>query len=35
MARFQNTIELRWLEPILDHEYLFETVVVRAMEGYY
>ena len=30
-----NTVELRWLEPLWDHENLFETAVVRAMEGYY
>ena len=30
-----NTVELRWLEPLWDHENLFETAVVRASEGYY
>ena len=29
------TVELRWLEPLWDHENLFETAVVRALEGYY
>ena len=29
------TVELRWLEPLWDHENLFETAVVRATEGYY
>ena len=29
------TFELRWLEPLWDHENLFETAVVRATEGYY
>ena len=29
------TVEFRWLEPIWDHENLFETAVVRASEGYY
>ena len=24
------TVELRWLEPLWDHEHLFETAVVRA-----
>ena len=27
-------VELRWLEPLWDHENLFETAVVRALEGY-
>ena len=30
-----NTVELQWLEPLWDHENLFETAVVRALEGYY
>ena len=29
------TAELRWLEPLWDHENLFEIVVVWATEGYY
>ena len=29
------TVELRWLEPLWDHENLFETAVVWATEGYY
>ena len=29
------TVELRWLEPLWDHENLFETAVTRASEGYY
>ena len=31
----QNTVELRWLESLWDHENLFETAVVRASECYY
>ena len=31
----QYTVELRWLEPLWDHENLFETEVVRDTEGYY
>ena len=31
----QSTVELRWLEPLWDHENLFETAVVRASEGFY
>ena len=27
------TVELRWLEPLWDHENLFEIWVVRAIEG--
>ena len=30
-----GTVELRWLDPLWDHENLFETAVVRATEGYY
>ena len=29
------TVELQWLEPLWDHENLFETGIVRASEGYY
>ena len=32
---YTYTVELRWLEPLWDHENLFETAVVRATEGYY
>ena len=28
-----TTVELRWLEPLWDHENLFKTWVVRATEG--
>ena len=28
-----NTVELRWLEHLWDHENMFETGVVRANEG--
>ena len=30
---FTNTIELQWLEHFWDHENLFETGVVRVIEG--
>ena len=32
---YSSTVELRWLEPLWDHENLFETAVVRATEDYY
>ena len=33
IIRTANTVELQWLEHILDQENLFETGVVRANEG--
>ena len=30
-----NTVKLRGLKPLWDHENSFKTAVVRAMEGYY
>ena len=30
---YQYTVELQWLEHLRDHENLFETGVVRAIEG--
>ena len=32
---FPYTVKLRWLEPLRDHENLFELSVVRVTEGYY
>ena len=29
------TVELQWLEPLWDHENVFETAVVRATEFYF
>ena len=34
-AQCTGIVELWWLEPLLGHENLFETAVVRATEGYY
>ena len=30
-----DTVELQWLEHFWDYEIVFETRVVRAIEGYY
>ena len=32
-TRFPNTVELQWLEHLWEYENLFETGVVRAIEG--
>ena len=34
VAIFGNTVELQWLEHLRNHENMFETGVVRAMECY-
>ena len=35
VATYVDTVELQWLEPLRDHENLFETAIVRAKDGYY